>query len=171
MLGHNFTVEIALRNNLMLTGPVGFGENQRVVGGAVDFPCEHISQPLEGFVNGTVDLGGATERIGVLNPVARGVVLEYFRTAEQRTKAFSDPLLSRMGACVVNLRSGRRKAARPSVHGHGQNDIGQQQDAGQFLLSEDCISRHLTGAVDQRQPVLGREFDGDQTVAEQEVSG
>ena len=43
-----------------------FGKNRGIIGYGIDFVPEHISHIIDGILGGSVNLGDASERIGIL---------------------------------------------------------------------------------------------------------
>ena len=151
---HRRAVEVAPRDDAAV------GQHHRVVGGRVDLDGELVAQVGERVAAGAVDLRGAAQAVGVLDAGAQTAEARASRSpgAEpQRAGAPSELAGVRPG--LVDRRLERGVRALHGVHRHGGDDVGRGRDALGVDERQRRHRGHDLGAVDQRQPLLGRQLE------------
>src|SRR5438093_3932240 len=85
-------------------GTLAIGENERIVGRAIQFHSCHVPHVFQGFADRSVDLRYTTQAVGVLYPLTIDVRLPDLALPEKSRQAFGDFDLSLVWSGLVNAR-------------------------------------------------------------------
>ena len=146
------TVEIARRDDHIL-----FGEDRRIVGGAVDFGRQHALHIVDRIFRCPVHLRDAAEGVGILHMFLRtGDQLAAF---EQTADVAGRGELALVRADQMHLVAEGFDAAVESVERQRADAVGPLAQAARPDQRPDAVCAHELGAVQQGQPLLGFEPD------------
>ncbi len=109
----------------------------------------------------TMDLWGAAQRVGVLDPVVVVAVAGHDRRPrQQRPQVRGAGLLAHLGTHAHQVGVEGAVGAQQRLGRHGAGDVGHEVQVTQVGHSHDQHAEHPVGAVDQCQAFLGREHEG-----------
>ena len=151
--GQRLAVEVADRDHL-----VGLGEHHRVVGDRAQLALHHLAGEGDHVPAGPVDLGGAAQRVGVLDGVVGVAVAgQDGRPGEHGPEVGRAGHLAGMGAELVEAGLEGPVGAEQALDRHGAGHIGHGGQGLGVGHGQAGKGEHPLGPVDQRQALLERQ--------------
>ncbi len=164
---HRFAVGIGLGYH-----PVGFRrtQQQRVVGGRVEFGLYLPRRVGQLVTAGAMDLRYRADAQGILGADAAGV-LQYLAASQQGSQIGGDPLHPGMRLERNDLGVERRQLAAQGLEAHRPDHVGPLRQALRVVQGQAGEAGHARRAVDQAEPVLGSQAHRRQAFRRQRGGG
>ncbi len=148
------------------------GKNHRIVDGGGQFAARDDGGVVEGVAARAVDLGGAADRVGVLDPGRVVLVMAgQSRTGEHAQHVVRARALTGVRADGVQLGGEHLVRAEQRLQGEGGGDVGGGVEVLQVGEGHDQHAEHAVRAVEEGKALLLPQFDGGDAVRGEEFAG